>query len=47
MILTCNQFELKSFYHMAEKKYETICIQRWDSIPEKNQFAIFILASRC
>lgn len=32
---------------MAEKKYETICIQRWNSIPEKNHFAIFILASRC
>lgn len=47
MIFTCNQFESESFYHMAEKEYETICTQLWDCVPEKNQFAIFILASRC
>lgn len=47
MIFTCNQFASESFYHMAEKEYETICIQHWDCVPEKNQSAIFILASRC
>lgn len=41
MIFTSKQFESESFYHMAEKEYETICIQHWDCVPEKKTVCYF------